>query len=393
MPTEALQLDLSDLDRRVGKPVGGAQMREPCSRMEIRRWAMGMDYPNPLHWDEAFARRSKFGDLVAPQSMVTSLDYGQGMQACFVGCIPETHVLMGGDEWWFYGAPVRPGDSLSQTRRFLDYRYLDTRFAGPTVISRGETVHRNQHGGLVARQRTTAIRYLAAEAERRRAENPEPVKQPVWTREALDAAATTRRAWILSNREGVSPRFDAVQVGQVLPPRVIGPHTIATFATEWRAFGFTVWGAAEWGGVPGDPDAWVNQDHGLPAGMKLDYEEAKIDPRVIDGLYSGPAAGHVDTKVGATVGISRAYGYGASMGAWGLDYLAYWAGHEGMVRHARFNFRAPTFEGDVTLFHAEVAAKQPESEWGTPLVSVKLKMTDQDGLVLVDGVAEVELPV
>ena len=51
------ELDLSDVDHRVGKPVGGGQLWDPCSSSDIRRWVMAMDYPNPLHWDEEFAAR------------------------------------------------------------------------------------------------------------------------------------------------------------------------------------------------------------------------------------------------------------------------------------------------------------------------------------------------
>src|SRR3546814_8156635 len=52
-----------------------------------------------------------------------------------------------------------------------------------------------------------------------------------------------RHDWILSNREGVSPAFQSVKVGDKLPRRVIGPHTIASFSTEYRAFVFNAWGS------------------------------------------------------------------------------------------------------------------------------------------------------
>src|SRR6202045_2044004 len=92
------------------------------------------------------------------------------------------------------------------------------------------------------------------------------------------------------------------------------------------------------------------------------------------------------------IGIPRAYGYGATMGAWALDYLGFWAGNNGMVRHSKMQFRGPSFEGDVTYVDGEVTAKEPESAFGVPLVSVKVRMTNQDAVVLVDGVAELELP-
>ena len=65
---EGPQLDLSDVDHRLGQLVGGGQLYEPCAKSDIRRWVMAMDYANPLHWDQEFARGTKFGDIVAPQS-------------------------------------------------------------------------------------------------------------------------------------------------------------------------------------------------------------------------------------------------------------------------------------------------------------------------------------
>jgi acyl dehydratase len=63
-----------------------------------------------------------------------------------------------------------------------------------------------------------------------------------------------------------------------------------------------------------------------------------------------------------------------------------------MVRHSDASFRSPAFEGDITYFDAEVVAKERESTLGVPLVTVKLRLTNQDGGVLVDATAEVELP-
>jgi acyl dehydratase len=56
------------------------------------------------------------------------------------------------------------------------------------------------------------------------------------------------------------------------------------------------------------------------------------------------------------------------------------------------SFRTPAYEGDVTYVDGEVVEKQFESSWGVPLVTIKLTMTNQDGVVVVDGFAEVELP-
>jgi len=387
------ELDLSDVDHRVGQLVGGGQLWDPCSSSDIRRWVMAMDYPNPLHWDQEFARDSKFGGLIAPQSIAVGLDYGHGVAPACVGYIPGSHLIFGGEEWWFYGCPVRPGDKLFQQRRFHDYTVAETKFAGPTMFARGDTTHTNQHGVLVARERATSIRYLAAEAEKRGMYESQAGAARRWTGAELTEIEKLRHDWLMSNRMGVSPHFEDVKTGDKLPRRVIGPHSIASFTTEYRAFLFNIWGTFGWVAPPGVEDPWVYQDPGWMEGFGFDEEGARIDPRKRDGLYVGPSRGHIDSDKASEVGMARAYGYGATMGAWCTDYLAYWAGHDGMVRHTKAGFRGPAFEGDVTYFDAEIVGKEPESAWGVPLVQVKLRLTNSGGGVVVDCTAEVELPV
>ena len=102
------EIDLSDIKPRVGQPVGGGQLLEPCTALDIRRWVMGLDYPNPIHWDEDFARSSKFGGIVAPQTMCVCLDWGDGVSPSLVGHIPNSHMLFGGEECLDARPPRRP---------------------------------------------------------------------------------------------------------------------------------------------------------------------------------------------------------------------------------------------------------------------------------------------
>lgn len=386
------KLDLSDVDHRVGQLVGGGQIRDPLAPSDLRRWVMAMDYPNPIHWDPTFAANTRFGGLIAPQSIAVCMDYGHGVAPACVGHIPGSHLIFGGEEWWFYGARVRPGDRLVQERRFHDYKVVNTKFAGPTMFSRGDTIHRNQHGTLVAKERSTAIRYLVSEAERLGMYDSMLGEMKRWTKAELDEVDRIRHDWLMSNRHGISPRWEEVKVGDKLPRRVIGPHTKASFATEYRAFLFNIWGSFDWVAPEGVEDPWVNQNPGWVEGFEFDEEGAFIDPRKRDGLYLGPSRGHVDDEKASKVGMSRAYGYGATMGAWCVDYLAYWAGWDGFVRYIKSDFRGPAFEGDVTYFDAEVIEKRETSEWGVPLVRIALKLTSQDGLTLVSSTADVELP-
>ena len=58
--------------------------------------------------------------------------------------------------------------------------------------------------------------------------------------------------------------------------------------------------------------------------------------------------------------MPRGYGYGASMGAWVIDYVAAWAGEWGYVTHSNAQYRNPAFTGDATFITGEVVDKRVE---------------------------------
>jgi acyl dehydratase len=379
-------IDTSDLDRYLGRTMGGGQLAEPVVVNDIRRFAQGMQYPNPLHYDSAYAARSRFGSIVAPQSFSVACDIGHGALPSVFGRIPGSHMVFGGDEWWFYGPRIFPGDKITVERRHHDYRVAETRFAGPTVFSRGDSTHLNQRGERVSTQRSTSVRYLAEEA-RQRGFFGKAAPAPAFTRKELDDLARRRMAWIRSGSRARSPRLSEVEVGARLPQCVIGPHTLRTFVTEWRCFNAVVWGATvdQWKDTPGLDAGWLPE-------MTRDFEAARDDPSLLDGLYAGSSRGHADAEAADLVGIPRAYGYGASMGAWALNYAAHWAGDDGFVRHANLQYRFPPFEGDVTFLDATAVDKGPHPDLGAEVVTLELSMTNQDASVIAKGTLEVELP-
>ena len=93
------------------------------------------------------------------------------------------------------------------------------------------------------------------------------------------------------------------------------------------------------------------------AGKEQDPVLEKENPELTDGAYIGPSRGHLFPRWARYVGMPRSYGYGASMGAWILDYLGGWAGEWGQVVHSNCAYRGPAFTGDVTIMNAEVIGK------------------------------------
>ncbi len=380
-------LDCSDLDSYMGKSMAPARMKEPLHNNDFRRWVQAMHYPNLLHYDHDFAAEGRHGRLVAPQSFAVAADDGHGAGPACVGGIPNSHLIFGGDEWWFYGPRIFGGDMITNEKVPLDYVVKETKFAGPTCFQRGDNNYYNQSGDYIAKQRSTAIRYrsdLAVEMS-----SLDATEDPAWTDEELAALEGRKLEYIdMMHALGHGKRYwDEVQVGDQLPVRVFGPHSVASLATEWRAYLFTIWGGAH---RPGIDLAALGFSPEM-AGHENDPVMERINPELTDGAYIGPSRGHLFPRWARFIGMPRAYGYGASMGAWVIDYLAGWAGEWGQVVHSNAAYRGPAFTGDATIMTAEVIDKRLD-EQGRHIVQVDCKMKSQAGATLATAKAEIELP-
>lgn len=388
MSDSDVTLDTSDVDRWVGVPLGGGELRDPVVANDIRRWSQGMQNANPLYYDEAYAAESRFGRLVAPQSFGVAVDVGHGATPAIQGTIPGSHMLFGGDEWWFFGGRIAPGDSIHLERMLFDYRVTDTSFAGPTVFSRGDTTYINQHGEILAKQRSTSIRYLVEEARKRakfQADDPEPQ----WTDAQLSDIAEQQFEYFseIQSRGHAKRLWKSVDDGAKLPDRLIGPHSIQSFTTEWRSYNMKIWGAQRYRGISSTNQA------GWLAEMSRDMTRSQVVPVFGDGLYNGPSRGHVQQRYAQLIGMPRGYGYGSSRGAWILDYLGNWAGEWGYVVHSNAQFRSPAHTGDLTTLSGTVTGKEVDAATGEHLVEVLFTMMDQHEAIMARGKVKIALPV
>jgi len=380
-------LDISDLDKYMGKKLQDALPLEPVAANDIRRWVQAMHYPNRLHYDREYARESRFGDkLVGPQSFAITQDDGHGAGPACCGYIPNSHLLFGGDEWWFYGPRIAEGDRIHNERIPFDYVVKETGFAGPTCFQRGDNNYYNQDGDYVAKQRSTGIRYNPDFAREMQSLTVDTEKE--WSDRELAELEDKKFEWIKMLHDlGHGKRLlDSVQIGEQLPTRVFGPHTIASLTTEWRAYTMTLWGGVRRPTDRGN-EGWIED----MAGKEMDGEWEKINPEQTDGAYFGPSRGHLFPRYARQIGMPKAYGYGASMGAWILDYLAGWAGEYGFVTHCNSQYRGPAFAGDITVMTGEITGKTKDDE-GRDVVNVKVKMANQDDTILATAKASVALP-
>jgi hypothetical protein len=270
-----------------------------------------------------------------------------------------------------------------------DYKVTNTKFAGPTCFQRGDTLYINQRGERIALQRSTSIRYQVREAKEKKLFS-EP-QEPVWTDEQL-SDLDARKQLFIDQIQGLrhEPRyFESVTVGDPLAENVLGPHSLASFATEWRAYPMTVWGATAKG-----PTTVRAEELGYTkemAGFEGDRRMERTNPELTDGAYYGPSRGHLQPRWAQHVGLPRGYGYGASMGAWVIDYVAAWAGEWGLITHVDAQYRNPAFTGDATFITGQIVDTAIHRR-RSHRVTVAVEMTNQDDAVLAKAKVEVELP-
>ena len=411
-------LDVSDLDRYMGVPMRPGELKEPVALNDIRRWVQAMHYPNPVHYDERWAAESRWGEIVAPLSFTVACDTSHGASPAQVGKIPGSHLIFGGDDWWFFGPRVRPGDKLVCHRMPYDYKVADTKFAGPTCFQRGDTLYINQKGERIALQRSTAIRYPVQGAKDKdmfgsdagdagaggsdgsggSAADPSAGNgtagdgEPNWTDDQL-AELEERKLAFIDQIQGLGHDkrlFSSVSAGDALAENVLGPHSLASFATEWRAYPMTTWGATAKG-----PTTVRAEELGYTkemAGFEGDRRMERVNPELTDGAYYGPSRGHLQPRWARHVGMPRGYGYGASMGAWILDYVAAWAGEWGTITHSSAQYRNPALTGDATFLSGRVVDTRVERK-RVHIAVVEVEMRNQDDAKMASATVEVELPV
>ncbi len=114
----------------------------------IAHWCDGIgDYNNPLFRDEAYAKKTKYGGIIAPPCSLNAILNVSGMR---VGGLPGVHSFHSGWDWlWF--KPVKVNEPITCSFRPVDILEKKSEFALRTVIIYAEGIYRNQRDEVVAR--------------------------------------------------------------------------------------------------------------------------------------------------------------------------------------------------------------------------------------------------
>jgi acyl dehydratase len=159
-PGTFLTQDTIDKIGRVLPPVAAP----PVGANDIARWAIATYWPEPpaaRYLDADVAVKGPWGGVVAtrdfdPFAWMPNRPWA-GDWLWGMGTEPGQRILNGGQHNR-YAEPIRPGDVISVTRRFVDVIERETK-RGPMVFFTSEFRWQNQHGALVRLAEQTSIYY------------------------------------------------------------------------------------------------------------------------------------------------------------------------------------------------------------------------------------------
>jgi len=137
---------------------------EEIEKGHMKKWAESIywpDPPPPLFVDEEYAKKTKWGGIIAPPTYFTALGRGGQREAQSENQIetllPPARVGMnGGNEFEVFGV-IRPGDVITSKRKIVDI-YERTGRSGSLIFTISETTWTNQKGEVIGISRGTGIR-------------------------------------------------------------------------------------------------------------------------------------------------------------------------------------------------------------------------------------------
>lgn len=380
---KAVAYEITDADiERQRKLLGfdqAAKTREyitTATEDNIRNFAHGMGDDKPLYTDPHYAKKTRWGSVIAPGMMAGIINrplkgdpVPDEIKALKKSLFRGIHVFVSGSQWDFY-RPIFPGDTIYSFNGDESCEVKQSEFAYRSVITVRRDVKFNQRGEVVA-----VYRILRVLTERKTAAKKgkySAIEPASYTDEEMQAIEDIYAA---EQVQGAEKRwFENVEKGDLLGLQAKGPLTV-TDVICFHAGGY--------GFVPYAPTAnrlahknrqripafYVKNEHGIP----------DVAQRL-----------HWDPVWAQAIGNPMAYDYGVMRENYLWQYLSDWAGDDAVIIHIHDEVRKFNYMGDVQRVTGEVLAKRQEGKQS--LVDVAVKFTNQRDEETVRATATIALP-
>jgi len=337
---------------------------ELASKDALRHFADGIGDGNPLWRDAEYARKTRYGCIMAQPNWLYSVFPTWVLQG-----LPGVHAFHSGNDWDFY-KPILVGDTITPECIFTGFQEKKSQFAGRMVMEYQQSRFYNQHGEMVAKTNLWIVR-----TERRAARQTgkyHQIKLPhPWTEEELKKVEEDVLA---EEIRGANPRYwEDVQVGEELRPVVKGP------------FGLTDMIAYCVGAAPVQMLA-----HGL--GLQLYRRHpawAFRDPgtKALEPVYGV----HYNKAAANAAGLPYPYDVGAQRQCWLIHLLTNWMGDGGWLKRNYCEYRRFVYMSDAVWFRGKVVRKYVDED-GEYCVDIETHGVNQRAEDTAPGCSTVALP-
>ena len=370
MPTAhgiATEAELARIRAKIGQVV---TINEPpylteVTRDSVRHWAQATGDHNPLFIDEAYARASRHGSLLAPPCQLYA--YSR-ISIGYRGGLPGVHSFFAGSHWRWH-EPIKVGERINPEVTFTDLAELPSRFAGRMFKQISLIRYLNGDGRELAQADSWGMRVERVAAQEKGKYKKLELAQP-YTRDQLEAIANLYAQEQCRGRQTLYS--DDVKVGDAIPQIIRGPYT-ATIAVAFEQ---------AWGGLYIKAHGyWFDYLRRHPAaGIPNSYN-----------IPEPPEAVHWDSPLARSVGVPEAYDYGPERVAWIATMLTNWIGDEGFLAELYCEVRRFNMIGDLTTCRGKVVSKDVRDD-RSGTVKLEIEALDQRGDSTAIGWAVVVLP-
>ncbi|HEY4372179.1 MAG TPA: MaoC family dehydratase N-terminal domain-containing protein [Burkholderiales bacterium] len=360
---------LDALRKRIGVKI--TDTLEPwcyeATRDNIRHYAHGIGDDNPLWCDPAYAKKTKYGDVIAPPSFILACSR---IISGYVGGLPGVHAMYAGTDF-NYMKPIHRNAEISTVAYLKDLVEHKTRFAGRSIQQIYHVDFYDQTGDQLAAAESWCFRTdrdMARESGTKYNHLKGKGRKVYSEKDIADIYDLYAKEEV----RGATPRYwEDVKEGEELPTMVKGPMTVTGFIAYVQG----------WGGL-------YVRAHKLAYKMMSKHPNTGIKNAF--GIPDCPERVHWEEEFAHKVGAPGAYDYGPERASWLSHAVTNWIGDDGQLTKLYTQIRRHNPEGDTLYINGSVTKKFEKD--GKKLVEFQLIGKNQDDELSVQGHAVASLP-
>jgi acyl dehydratase len=358
---------IAKLRERIGQGFPGRRpWRTEATRDAIYHLALAIGDLSPLYLDDDYAKKTRWGTLIAPPIIVQTMDTLRAVgHSGLPEGLPGVHSIWTGSlyEWL---RPVKLGDRIRADCYLKEVVERQSSFgAGRSVYQTYEAKYYDQDGQYLGLRNDTWIRIERAKTAERKKYGDITLAQ--WTPEDIAGFMEEYR----TERRTAERYWDDVKVGDALNQIIKGPLTPTAEIAFESYFGIYLVGNKVAANLYAKhPALMIPNEQGIPEPPQRVHWDNAFTTRLL--------------------GLPGAYDLGPERCSWLIQGMTDWIGDNGFLSRIEARYLKFNYMGDVTWVRGKVTDKFERD--GTSGVRCALECVNHRDEVTATAVAEAELP-